>query len=188
MILICNSFICVGPNSTAAINHPSLMFGRSASAMATMSSLGNGNGSASASASNSNNGLSRSPLTIKSPTGHSSASHTTGQGKSHQIMQIVHKFGSLGQLKSQFSSPHGFCLGMNDEIIIADTNNHRICVYDKNGVCKQMFGNPGKDEGQLWYPRKVTNYYNIYHLKLILITNFFSKDRDDSSQLCPFEC
>nr|XP_027194398.1 uncharacterized protein LOC113789074 [Dermatophagoides pteronyssinus] len=144
-----------GPNSTAAINHPSLMFGRSASAMATMSSLGNGNGSASASASNSNNGLSRSPLTIKSPTGHSSASHTTGQGKSHQIMQIVHKFGSLGQLKSQFSSPHGFCLGMNDEIIIADTNNHRICVYDKNGVCKQMFGNPGKDEGQLWYPRKI---------------------------------
>ena len=140
------------------------MFGRSASAMATMSTLGNGNGSASAS--NNNNVLSRSPLTIKSPTGHPSASHTTGQGKSHQIMQIVHKFGSLGQLKSQFSSPHGFCLGISDEIIIADTNNHRICVYDKNGVCKQMFGNPGKDEGQLWYPRKV----NVYHVILVLIT------------------
>lgn len=121
-------------------NNNPIMFGRSSSAMAMT------NGSES--------NISRSPLNFKSPIGHP-ATHTTGNGKNHQIMQILYKFGSLGQLKSQFSSPHGFCLGINDEIIIADTNNHRICVYDKNGIFKQMFGNPGKDEGQLWYPRKV---------------------------------
>ena len=82
-------------------------------------------------------------------------SHTTGNGKNHKVMQIRSKFGSLGSQTNQFSSPHGFCLGVNEEIVIADTNNHRICVYEKNGTFKQAFGNAGKDEGQLWYPRKV---------------------------------
>ncbi|KAJ6220809.1 hypothetical protein RDWZM_006621 [Blomia tropicalis] len=82
-------------------------------------------------------------------------SHTTGNGKNHKIMQIRSKFGSLGSQSNQFSSPHGFCLA-NEEIVIADTNNHRICVYEKNGTFKHSFGTPGKDEGQLWYPRKIT--------------------------------
>lgn len=72
------------------------------------------------------------------------------------IMQIRCKFGQLGANKGQFSSPHGFCLGLDEEIVIADTNNHRICIYDKSGELKSTFGIPGKDEGQLWYPRKVS--------------------------------
>lgn len=46
-------------------------------------------------------------------------------------MQIRCKFGSLGASKAQFNSPHGFCLGVEEEIIVADTNNHRIevCLY-----------------------------------------------------------
>ena len=43
-------------------------------------------------------------------------------------MQIRCKFGSLGASKAQFNSPHGFCLGVEEEIIVADTNNHRIEV------------------------------------------------------------
>lgn len=43
-------------------------------------------------------------------------------------MQIRFKFGSLGPSKVQFNSPHGFCLGAEEEIIVADTNNHRIQV------------------------------------------------------------
>ena len=35
------------------------------------------------------------------------------------------KFGQLGPGKGQFNSPHGFCLGVEEEIIVADTNNHR---------------------------------------------------------------
>lgn len=75
----------------------------------------------------------------------------------NNVMQIRCKFGQLGANKGQFSSPHGFCLGMDEEIVIADTNNHRICVYDKTGEFKNSFGTPGKDEGQLWYPRKVSD-------------------------------
>lgn len=43
-------------------------------------------------------------------------------------MQIRNKFGALGDQKGQFHSPHGFCMGPNEEIIVADTYNHRIQV------------------------------------------------------------
>jgi len=72
-----------------------------------------------------------------------------------QSMQVRAKFGSLGPQKCQFNAPHGFCLGIDEEIIVADTNNHRIQIFDKNGEYKYQFGMPGKEEGQLWYPRKV---------------------------------
>lgn len=70
-------------------------------------------------------------------------------------MQIRCKFGQLGQGKGQFSSPHGFCLGIDEEVVVADTNNHRIQIFDKMGEFKHEFGTAGKEEGQLWYPRKV---------------------------------
>ena len=43
-------------------------------------------------------------------------------------MQIRSKFGQLGPSKGHFNSPHGFCLGIDEDIIVADTNNHRIQV------------------------------------------------------------
>lgn len=55
-----------------------------------------------------------------------------GAGRSKATpMQIRCKFGSLGASKAQFNSPHGFCLGVEEEIIVADTNNHRIEVKTK---------------------------------------------------------
>ena len=53
------------------------------------------------------------------------------------------KFGQLGPGKTQFNSPHGFCLGLDEDIIVADTNNHRIQVFDKGGETKWQFGIPG---------------------------------------------
>ncbi|KAK3798783.1 hypothetical protein RRG08_040615 [Elysia crispata] len=65
------------------------------------------------------------------------------------------KFGQLGPGKGQFNSPHGFCLGAEEDIVVADTNNHRVQVFTKSGEFKYQFGIPGREEGQLWYPRKV---------------------------------
>ncbi|KAJ8867329.1 hypothetical protein PR048_031130 [Dryococelus australis] len=70
-------------------------------------------------------------------------------------MPIRYKYGQLGPGKGQFNSPHGFCLGIEEDIIVADTNNHRIQTFEKTGTFKFQFGIPGKEEGQLWYPRKV---------------------------------
>lgn len=77
-----------------------------------------------------------------------------GSGKM-SAMQIRCKFGQLGPGKGQFNSPHGFCLGPDEDIVVADTNNHRVQVFEKSGEFKYQFGIPGKEEGQLWYPRKV---------------------------------
>ena len=71
-----------------------------------------------------------SPNSISSVQGRSSAAPS---GSKPNVMQIRCKFGQLGQQKGQFSSPHGFCLGVDEEIVIADTNNHRICIFDKSG-------------------------------------------------------
>jgi len=54
------------------------------------------------------------------------------------------KFGQLGPGKGQFNSPHGFCLGMDEDIVVADTNNHRIQVFEKSGDFKYQFGIPGE--------------------------------------------
>ena len=76
-------------------------------------------------------------------------------GSSSRPMNIRTKFGSLGSTEGQFNSPHGFCLGAMEQIIVADTDNHRIQVFSKDGEYQGGFGIPGKDEGKLWFPRKV---------------------------------
>ena len=43
----------------------------------------------------------------------------------------------------------------DNEIIVADTNNHRIQVFDKEGNFKFQFGEVGKRDGQLLYPNRV---------------------------------
>jgi outer membrane protein assembly factor BamB len=103
--------------------------------------------------------ITSSSSTPLSGTGSSVVSPLIGSKNSSQIrlnnMQIRHKFGYLGSGRGQFNSPHGFCLGLNQEIVVADTNNHRVCIFDKSGTYITQFGSPGKEEGQLWNPRKV---------------------------------
>ena len=44
-------------------------------------------------------------------------------------MSLYSKFGKIGDSPGSFNSPHGFCSGMMEEVIVADTGNHRIQVY-----------------------------------------------------------
>ncbi|XP_059144458.1 brain tumor protein-like isoform X2 [Physella acuta] len=81
--------------------------------------------------------------------------HWGPQHKQVNEVPLRCKFGQLGPGKGQFNSPHGFCLGNDEDIVVADTNNHRIQVFQKTGEFKYQFGIPGREEGQLWYPRKV---------------------------------
>ena len=57
-----------------------------------------------------------------------SAAAAGAGGPDHGQMQIRCKFGTMGEYHGQFHSPHGFCMGLNEEIIVADTYNHRIQV------------------------------------------------------------
>ncbi|EDW36561.1 GL25517 [Drosophila persimilis] len=70
-------------------------------------------------------------------------------------MKIGWKFGCLGAGNGQLNAPNVFCLGIDEDIIVADSKNHRIAVYAKMGALKFQFGDAGKRNGQLFYPRKV---------------------------------
>ena len=65
------------------------------------------------------------------------------------------KFGEFGIMEGQFTEPSGVAVTEANEIIVADTNNHRIQVFDKEGNFKFQFGEVGKREGQLLYPNRV---------------------------------
>lgn len=61
---------------------------------------------------------------------HHNGFHTFSRSNSQRAaaLEIHFKFGQLGNAPSQFGSPHGFCVGEEDAIVVADTNNHRIQV------------------------------------------------------------
>jgi len=65
------------------------------------------------------------------------------------------KFGEFGILEGQFTEPSGVAVTADNEIVVADTNNHRIQVFDKDGMFKFQFGEVGKRDGQLLYPNRV---------------------------------
>ncbi|OUC41120.1 b-box zinc finger [Trichinella nativa] len=76
------------------------------------------------------------------------------QIKRHKM--IYHcKFGEFGVAEGQFTEPSGVTVNSLNDIIVADTNNHRIQIFDKDGRFKFQFGECGKRDGQLLYPNRV---------------------------------
>lgn len=65
------------------------------------------------------------------------------------------KFGEFGVMDGQFTEPSGVAVNAQNDIIVADTNNHRIQIFDKEGRFKFQFGECGKRDGQLLYPNRV---------------------------------
>ncbi|KAE8748001.1 hypothetical protein FOCC_FOCC005196 [Frankliniella occidentalis] len=65
------------------------------------------------------------------------------------------KFGEFGVMEGQFTEPSGVAVNAQNDIIVADTNNHRIQMFDKEGRFKFQFGECGKRDGQLLYPNRV---------------------------------
>lgn len=74
---------------------------------------------------------------------------------SPQSLQVAYKFGQIGSSPGCLDTPHGFCLGIDNDIVVADTNNHRICVFTLQGNYKFSFGEYGTESGKLHQPRKV---------------------------------
>jgi len=66
--------------------------------------------------------------------------------------QPVLVFGSSGADDGQFSTPKGIASNSRSEIIVADSNRHRIQVFDKGGKFLFKFGSPGTENGQFSNP------------------------------------
>jgi hypothetical protein len=76
--------------------------------------------------------------------------------------QIIKQIGGSGSGNVQFNSPENILFDKENNIVVVDTNNHRIQVLDKNGKFIRTVGQraiikPGHNEPeistQIWYPR-----------------------------------
>ncbi|CAD5209132.1 unnamed protein product [Bursaphelenchus okinawaensis] len=92
---------------------------------------------------------------VTTPTSHLNTEQQQGS-ISRSKMVYIEKFGGFGGNCGEFTEPSGVCVNpRTKDIIIADTNNHRIQVFDQHGKFKFMFGKCGRWEGQFMYPNRV---------------------------------
>ena len=82
---------------------------------------------------------------------------------------IIRAFGRHGKEQGQFRGPHGVFVDAHSRIIVTDTMNSRVQVFDYEGNFLFMFGNKGP--GRLNYP-----CYTIYHEG-----RFYVADTDNDS-------
>ena len=67
----------------------------------------------------------------------------------------VTKFGGIGQRPGELEHPHYVSVSTTNRVIVSDSNNHRIQIFDVNGRLLSTFGTEGSEEGQFKYPRGV---------------------------------
>ncbi|GIX82455.1 RING finger protein nhl-1 [Caerostris extrusa] len=58
------------------------------------------------------------------------------------------KFGTRGTDNGCFTWPRGVCVGNDNTIVVADSNNHRVQVFTSSGKFLQQFGSYGSSEGE----------------------------------------
>jgi uncharacterized protein (TIGR03663 family) len=63
--------------------------------------------------------------------------------------------GTQGSVEGQLNEPRGVAVDSAGNLYVADTFNHRIQVFDPNGVFQRAFGSFGASDGQLYEPRGV---------------------------------
>lgn len=90
--------------------------------------------------------------------GGANAFSTGGGGGSARMPSTIEMslhtiFGSSGM--ESLNTPQGITLGLDHEIAIADTNNHRCVVMNTDGKLLRQLGSSGTEEGCLYFPRKV---------------------------------
>ncbi|XP_034242054.1 RING finger protein nhl-1 isoform X2 [Thrips palmi] len=64
--------------------------------------------------------------------------------KRRQLFQI----GSRGSEPGAFTWPRGIAVGPDNTFVIADSSNHRVQVFDSNGIFVKEFGSYGNGEGE----------------------------------------
>lgn len=64
--------------------------------------------------------------------------------KRRQILQI----GGRGSENGMFTWPRGISVGPDNLIVVADSSNHRVQVFDSNGSYRTEFGSYGNSDGE----------------------------------------
>ena len=79
-------------------------------------------------------------------------------------VQPVSSFGNKGERDGMFQNPEGIAVNDRDEIIVVDTHNHRVQVFDSKGTFLRSFGCKGKNPGEFSHPYGIAigNNGNIF--------------------------
>lgn len=114
---------------------------------------------------------------------------------------VTQVFGSEGSQNGQFCRPWGICCDQQGNVIIGDRSNHRLQVFDSNGVFKHKIGTEGVRPGQFNRPAGVAvtreghivvadkDNHRIQVLKLdgkVLLV-FGSKGGNDGQMIYPYD-
>ncbi|XP_075237068.1 tripartite motif containing protein thin isoform X2 [Lycorma delicatula] len=65
-----------------------------------------------------------------------------------QKRRQLFKIGSRGSEPGCFTWPRGIAVGPDNSIVVADSSNHRVQVFDSNGIFVKEFGTYGNGEGE----------------------------------------
>jgi len=65
-----------------------------------------------------------------------------------QKQALVLKFGARGSQPGFFTWPRGIAVGADNTIIVADSSNHRVQIFDENGMSRFWLGGYGNGEGE----------------------------------------
>ena len=76
----------------------------------------------------------------------------------------IKKFCSKGKRNNQFDGPEGICYNSRDEILVSDSWNNRIQIFNKDGVFLRTLGSKGIGSDQFQYQRGICTDWedNIY--------------------------
>ncbi|ROT62087.1 putative RING finger protein nhl-1 [Penaeus vannamei] len=65
-----------------------------------------------------------------------------------QKQRLLLKIGSRGSEPGNFTWPRGIAVGPDNSIVVADSSNHRVQVFDQHGKFVKEFGSYGSAEGE----------------------------------------
>ncbi len=114
---------------------------------------------------------------------------------------VTQVFGSEGSQNGQFCRPWGICCDQQGNIIVGDRSNHRVQIFDSNGVFKHKFGSEGIRPGQFNRPAGVAitreghvvvadkDNHRIQILKVdgTFLYMFGSKGGNDGQMIYPYD-
>lgn len=66
---------------------------------------------------------------------------------------FVGRFGSIGSKVGELQNPHYVAVTSTNKVIVSDTNNNRLSVWDVNGRFLNCIGEEGSGDGQFKLPR-----------------------------------
>ncbi len=78
----------------------------------------------------------------------------TASSRPYQLV-LEYEFGSTGSAASEFQNPRGITVLSDDTIVVADTDNHRISMYNADGTFLRSFGALGSGDEEFRNPQTV---------------------------------